>query len=42
MGTISEKEVIDKLLVSSLIVLLHDTEVSHRSAYKWKKGLEHV
>ena len=29
MGAISEEEVVDELLVASLVVLLHDAEVSH-------------
>ena len=28
-GTIGEEEVVDELLVASLIILLHDAEVSH-------------
>ena len=32
-GAVVEQEVVNKLLVSSLVVLLHDTEVSHGGSY---------
>ena len=40
-GTICHQEVVDKLLVSPLVVLLHNAEVSDRGAYKHQRTVRY-